>query len=250
MYAGLIFLMLSLIIFIHELGHFLIAKTLKIQPKAFAIGFGKALWKREKGGVLYSFNAFPLGGYVNFDMVKFQDEPHYKRLLVLSGGILFSLIFAFISIFIFVLIVRLPLIYTEYQAMPALEWGVGTFLLYSWQSFINTGGLVIVGLGALFSSPDMTNIMGPVRIVTEGASLLGENLLFFIPLLILININIMIVNALPFPALDGGRIVFTIIEWITKRKIPYAEKIHFGGLVVLLLFVATILINDIYMVLS
>lgn len=245
----LVLFILSLIIFVHELGHFLTAKAVGIQPKTFAIGFGKSLWKKEKGGVLYSLNALPLGGYVGFDMEKFATEPHYKRLAILAGGILFNLVFTFIPAALFVLIARYPLAYTAYQTPPKIEWGAQAFLVYTWQSVTNTFEIIIAGFGALFVSPDISQLMGPIRIITEGASLLGENILFFLPLLIIINVNVLLVNALPLPALDGGRIAFTIIEWIIKRRIPHAEKIHFAGFVALMTLIVGVIANDVYMVL-
>lgn len=58
-------LMFSVIIFIHELGHFLMAKLFKVTILEFSIGMGTAIYKRKgKDGVLYAVRAFPIGGYV------------------------------------------------------------------------------------------------------------------------------------------------------------------------------------------
>ena len=59
--------LLSILVFVHEFGHFLIARLLGVQVSAFSIGFGKALWSREdKHGTVWKISAVPLGGYCQF----------------------------------------------------------------------------------------------------------------------------------------------------------------------------------------
>jgi len=72
-------LVLGLLIFVHELGHFLLAKWNRVGVVEFAIGFGKPLYQRTYGETLYSLRLVPLGGYVR--MV--GDDP---RELSGSGG--------------------------------------------------------------------------------------------------------------------------------------------------------------------
>lgn len=57
-------LLFSLAIFIHEFGHFIVAKYLGFKVEVFSIGFGPALWKKTIGGVEYRISAIPFGGYV------------------------------------------------------------------------------------------------------------------------------------------------------------------------------------------
>ncbi|RIL08533.1 MAG: RIP metalloprotease RseP [Proteobacteria bacterium] len=57
-------LVLAILIFVHELGHFLIAKLCKVGVVEFAIGFGKKIYQRKYGETYYSLRAIPLGGYV------------------------------------------------------------------------------------------------------------------------------------------------------------------------------------------
>lgn len=64
-YIALCVALFSLAIFIHELGHFLVALKLGLKVEAFSIGFGPALWKRKVKGVEYRISAIPLGGYVS-----------------------------------------------------------------------------------------------------------------------------------------------------------------------------------------
>lgn len=64
-------LVISFLIFFHELGHFLAAKSLKIKVEIFSIGFGKALFEREFKGTRYRLSALPFGGFVK---LKGQDD--------------------------------------------------------------------------------------------------------------------------------------------------------------------------------
>jgi regulator of sigma E protease len=54
----------GIVIFVHELGHFLAAKSVGVYAPRFSIGFGPALWRRRRGETEYVLAAFPLGGYV------------------------------------------------------------------------------------------------------------------------------------------------------------------------------------------
>lgn len=62
----------GLVIFVHELGHFLAAKSVGVYAPRFSIGFGPALWRRRRGETEYILAAFPLGGYVR--MASRHDE--------------------------------------------------------------------------------------------------------------------------------------------------------------------------------
>lgn len=65
-------LVFGLVIFVHELGHFLAAKSVGVYTPRFSIGFGPALWRRRRGETEYILAAFPLGGYVR--MASRNDE--------------------------------------------------------------------------------------------------------------------------------------------------------------------------------
>ena len=59
-YAILIF---CLLIFVHELGHFIVAKLCGVRVNEFAIGMGPAIYKKQRGETLYAIRVFPIGGY-------------------------------------------------------------------------------------------------------------------------------------------------------------------------------------------
>ncbi|MBM4142537.1 MAG: RIP metalloprotease RseP [Lentisphaerae bacterium] len=68
--AGNVYVALAVIaffgvtIFVHELGHFIVARLCGMVVKVFSIGFGPALWQRKRGGIVYKIGAIPFGGYV------------------------------------------------------------------------------------------------------------------------------------------------------------------------------------------
>ena len=90
-YAVIIFCML---IFVHELGHFLVAKACGVKVNEFAIGMGPAIVKRQRGETLYSVRALPVGGYCAMegededsdDERAFNNKPAWKRALILAAG--------------------------------------------------------------------------------------------------------------------------------------------------------------------
>ncbi len=111
-------LVLSLVIFVHEFGHFQVAKWLKVKIEKFSMGFGPELlaWN-DKDGVRWRIAAYPIGGYVKFvgdndassftseaanadksDTGLFHAKPVWVRALVTIAGPLYNFIFA---IFIF-----------------------------------------------------------------------------------------------------------------------------------------------------
>ncbi|MCD8018346.1 MAG: RIP metalloprotease RseP [Clostridiales bacterium] len=114
----------------------------------------------------------------------------------------------------------------------------------------------LVSLRYLVSGRASINDMsGPVGIVnmigeTYEASIVYGIMTAVVNMLsfsILLSANLGVMNLLPIPALDGGRLVFIIIEMIRRKKIPPEKEgmVHFAGLVVLLAFMVFIMANDI-----
>lgn len=108
----------SVVIFVHELGHFVMAKLAGVRVDKFAIGFGKELLGYTYGETRYSFNILPLGGYVkmlgqeDFEIDKagewkvkqdpraFTNKSVGSRMLIVSAGVVMNLIFAAIAFMI------------------------------------------------------------------------------------------------------------------------------------------------------
>lgn len=110
--------MLSVLVLIHELGHFLVAKKFGIKVEEFGLGFPPRVWGKRIGETLYSFNALPIGGFVklygedetgagrvtsNKKVTKdlhraFFARPIYQRILVVIAGVTMNFILAVIII--------------------------------------------------------------------------------------------------------------------------------------------------------
>ena len=125
--VGPFILLLGVLVFIHELGHFLAALYCNVKVEVFSLGFGPKILKYRKGETLYAISLFPLGGYVKM----FGDNPMveippsqqhrgflYKRvpqkLLIAFGGPFMNLIFTLLAFFFLGLI-----------GVPSLEPKVG-----------------------------------------------------------------------------------------------------------------------------
>ena len=100
------------LIFFHELGHFLFCKLFNVYTPTFSIGFGPVLWSRNIGTTKFTLCAIPLGGYVEiagmadeqsttepqtipFSESLFSDKTYYQKFLIMMGGILFNIGFAY-----------------------------------------------------------------------------------------------------------------------------------------------------------
>ncbi len=96
---------LGVLITVHELGHFLFAKLKNCKVLVFSIGFGPRIFKRNIGGTEIRISLIPFGGYVKLfgegeeerdEKDSFFLKPYSTKVLVVTGGILFNLIFAWI----------------------------------------------------------------------------------------------------------------------------------------------------------
>jgi regulator of sigma E protease len=113
-------LVLSFLIFFHELGHFLMAKLVGVKVEGFSIGFGKKLVCKKIGATNWCLSAIPLGGYVqmkgqddtnpalkNYDPDSYNSKTPWQRIIILLGGPGFNFLLAFL-IYLFVAISGWP----------------------------------------------------------------------------------------------------------------------------------------------
>ncbi len=101
-------LILGLLIFVHELGHFLAAKLTGVDVKEFALGFGKTLFRKHYKGTDYVINMLPIGGYVNLEGEtkvegpnSFRNKPIWVKSVVLLAGVFMNTILAIILLTIY-----------------------------------------------------------------------------------------------------------------------------------------------------
>jgi len=111
---------------------------------------------------------------------------------------------------------------------------------------------IVVGLLSLIGqsiagTADYSQVAGPVGIV----GMVGDAAAFGITALLtftaVISLNLAVINLLPFPALDGGRLVFVAIEAVTGKHIPaeWAGRVNFFGFILLMLLMVAVTYNDI-----
>ncbi len=352
-------LILTLLVLVHELGHFLIAKKNGVRVDEFGIGFPPKIFGKKIGETLYSINLLPFGGFVkifgeNAESLEEGDvkvdpsrslvhKSKFVQAAVLSGGILFNILFAWLTI-TFGLMVGLPMsangndglevnsqklmitsvlpespadlagikpgdvilslsddlsgksvkenlnpdsahdfivgskgeleidlkrgekqFTSKVEAKEGLVSGnraigismdmIGNLKLPIYKA-VTTGFVMTVRLleevtvsilsffrDVIFGKPDLTSVAGPVGMVT----IFGDNrnlgfgfIVFFIALL---SANLAIINLMPLPALDGGRLVMVLIEAIKRSPInpKVVQVVNTVGFILLigLMFVIT-----------
>ena len=120
------------------------------------------------------------------------------------------------------------------------------------ESFISTWELLVLlkqSIGGMISAGAAPELSGPIGIAQMTGEVSREGgIAGWLSVGILLSINLAIINILPFPMLDGGRIVFVVIEWIRRGKRIPPEKegmVHLVGLAVLIAGIIAISANDI-----
>lgn len=118
---------LALLIVVHELGHFVAARSQGIHVNRFSVGFGPVLLKYQGAETEYAVRAFPLGGYVGFpdedpdskippnDPDLLRNRPVLDRAIVISAGVIANLIFAY-----FLLVVQISAVGIPQASQPGI----------------------------------------------------------------------------------------------------------------------------------
>lgn len=141
-------------------------------------------------------------------------------------------------------------------SVTAIEKNVGTLISESFKSTISVVRMIWKSLyGLVTGTYGMNDIAGPVgaaSVVTQAAqagleSSFGDAVNNILYMMMIITVNLGIVNLLPLPALDGGRLLFMIIELIRRKPVPakYEGWVHAAGFLILLGFIVVVTFNDI-----
>ena len=352
----LIFIVILVVLILsHEFGHFLFAKLSKVKVEEFGFGFPPRIFCFKKNETVYSFNLFPIGGFVKIlgedgpgntgqdAPVKsnFAFKPVYIKAAIISAGVFFNLILAWIlfSVGFFVgaptqvddetEIFGVQVVITEVAANSPAEnaglapgdrivgfrtdnKGIEISTIGEVQSFVkeregekinilyNRGGeefsadvvprigppegegalgiaMARVGIlksswyasiwlglketiflafiiaqaffylmAGIFKGVGFDEVSGPVGIFNIVSDVSQMGIIYLIRFAAVLSINLAVINIIPFPALDGGRLLFLAIEKIKGSPVNYkiANFAHGLGFVLLIILLILLTYND------
>lgn len=202
--------LLGFLIFIHEGGHFLVAKLCKIKVKEFAIGFGPIIWKKQGKETKYVLRLVPLGGFVNLlgeeeavdEEGSFSKAGTLKKIGILLAGGIVNIIFGLVVYFIVI------------SAMTNIQAGLELTIEFAKTALVSVKDLFTGNVGV----DQLTGPVGISEVVVQT-----KNILQFVYILAVISFSLGVTNLLPIPPLDGGKILLVIVEGITRK--PIKEKV-------------------------
>ncbi|TAK05349.1 RIP metalloprotease RseP [Patescibacteria group bacterium] len=350
-FTAIIFLVvLSVLVFVHEFGHFITAKKLGVRVDEFGFGFPPRAFFVKRGGTVYSLNWIPLGGFVKIkgemaeeatgrDSFATQSAP--RRLVILAAGVVMNMLLAWFLFSVGTMIgltetvdavhpsatvrnravtvtdvlpdspaaatgigygdniiavngasitevaalqemlrgasgevvltlkrgqasreVRVTPVLLEQTGKP----GIGVGLLETgkvsypfWYApvrgaqvtVMNTlavfqafGGLIV---GLVSGKGVSADVAGPVGIAVATGEVARLGFIYLLQFTALLSINLAVINILPLPALDGGRVLFLIIEKIRRKPVDRRIEgiVHQIGFAMLLLLALLVTIQDV-----
>lgn len=230
-----IIFILGFLVLIHETGHFIVARLCKVKVKEFAIGFGPTIWQKQGKETRYAFRLIPLGGFISMEGEEEHSEEEGsfsrssipRRIAIVAAGGLVNIIFALIVYIILMIIMT-----GDFGKAVSLT-GNFAFSIVESLKMLFSGGATI------------DQLMGPVGI--SGVVAQTSNLAEFIYILALISMSLGVTNLLPFPPLDGGKIVLLLLEGVRKK--PFKEsteiKIQMIGFMLLISLSIYVTYNDV-----
>ena len=362
-------IVLSVLVLVHELGHFIVAKKTGIKVEEFGFGLPPQLWSKKIGGTYYSINALPIGGFVK--LYGEDEEPASKkssakdayfskpkrvRFAVVVAGVLMNFLLAILIFSAVYTKLGIPVktdtvrIVDVSPKSPAETAGlsVGDVIIsVNGQKIDDTEkfskivkelagkeisleiqrknspcqnnvlgaapGIVVSckgenmllsiiprvspppdegPLGVVISQTEMKfypppeqiffgtiegfkealswtslilsslrtmvyqlfvqgtvpqDIAGPVGIFQVTGIVAKTGILSVLQFLAILSVNLAVVNILPLPALDGGRVLFIVIEAVTRKRVQaHIERwVHNVGMIILLFLILLITINDV-----
>lgn len=334
---------LSILILVHELGHFMMARRAGILVEEFGFGLPPRVWGKQVGETLYSINALPFGGFVRLHGETEEEGVTNKaraflyrnkrtRMGVIVAGVVMNFLLALVAFGVVYSFSGIPRdihkvkVVDIAESSPALNSGlvVGDVITsangnsftkiddfikyidtqkgkrvkieteagktytitprenppegqgplgviitstdiyfppvwqrpfygayYGFKEALFWGQTILAGLWgivmALFHGQAPQGVSGPVGIFAVTTEAARNGLMTLINFVGILSVNLAILNVLPFPALDGGRLLFIGVEAISGRKVvPKVEAaIHTAGMIILLALLLLITVSDV-----
>ncbi len=343
-------LVLSILVLVHELGHFIVAKRAGVRVEEFGFGIPPRLIGKKIGETIYSINALPFGGFVRLHgetdeegitdpKRAFLNKSKKARALIVIAGVIMNFILAIVAFAVVYSFSGIPrdtgklkvidvtagspaqvagmvvgdvitkvgnspitsaddfisktaalkgkktvfeiqrssgsqvstveVTLTPRENPPTGEGPIGVTITtmeiyyppiwqrpfygiyYGFKDALFWGQTIVLGLvglfGGLLKGQIPQDVSGPVGIFAVTTEAAKSGILTLINFVGILSVNLAILNILPFPALDGGRLLFVGIESITGRKVsPKVEgAIHNIGMIILLTLLLAITIGDV-----
>ena len=331
---------IAVCVIVHEYGHYITARLLGVQVHEFAFGMGPAiLQRRDKKGMLWSWRLLPVGGFCRLAGTDEEDEgetvipgkgfneqPAWKRFLILLNGSAFNIALAVLLMTMFLwghgvlnmdstkigeIMPGFPseaagmkvgdeilkvngqnvakwretseLIRTESTKNENLtleirrgdeiltinakvpvneEYGrpmLGISPSYTRYGFLKAARsslsftyrmtlMMFRGLAELILRRQEADVTGPVGIASMSGQAMRSGFWDFLTFIAIIALNLGVMNLFPIPALDGGRLLFVVLEMFVRRRIPEKVEnwIHAAGFVVLISLMVLVTFKDVY----
>ena len=224
-------IVIGLLIAIHEYGHLLAAKLCGIPVRRFSIGFGPKLFGFKLAETSYWFSAIPLGGYVlpALDEAEFRRLPAYKRVTFALGGPVANIACAFVGLFV------IGLSQFSLGLVEAVSFAANQLMINLQQQ--------LFGLSTLFG--DFGQLSGIVGIVAVGGTQFGSTLAGLLTFSVLINISLAVLNVLPLPPLDGGRVLFCVLEKIYRPTAKFEAPATLVGWALVMVLMICVTVQDV-----
>ena len=228
----LVVFLLGFLILVHEAGHLIAARSVGIPVTRFSIGFGPKVCSWHRGKTEYRLSFIPLGGYV---LPAIEDEEDYfkipviKRTVLALGGPVANLAFPFLLLSLLGAI-RSGLSWSGILVEPALQTG-------------SLFGQVLTSLPVLFTQPDQ--LSGVVGIIAQGGDFVGMDIQRISQFLIFLSINLAVLNLLPFPVLDGGKILLCLLEKVHPKMTKLHIPLSIAGWVIMIGLMVYVTVHDV-----
>jgi len=344
---------ISILVLVHELGHFIAARRAGIWVEEFGFGIPPRIFGIKRGGTIYSINLFPFGGFVRLHgeddegkikkpMEAFINKSWGTRFLIVIAGVIMNVVLAILAFSVVYTVIGIPrpvetgevriieivpgspaenfglkvgdvvkkvgetqvfvsgnlsgevnkykgeeVLLTivrdntesEVLVVPNKETGVGEGALgvgitstrieshfpplwqrpfygvwYGLKEAFFWGSVIVLGLFQmiwhLFQGRVPTDIVGPTGLYAVTTEVSKQGIIAVVNWMGIISINLAVLNIMPFPALDGGRAAFLLLEKAFGKKVrPKIEGwFHMVGLVLLISLIAAITFREVRMI--
>ena len=328
-------------VIVHEYGHYITAKILGVQVHEFAFGMGPALLqhRNKKNNMLWSLRLFPVGGFCRLAGMDedeegeeiipgmgFDEQPAWKRFLILLNGSLFNMLLAVLLMALFlwgygvldmnstkigdimpgfpseragltagdevqsingqkvsrwrdisdiirvetlkdenvtievkrgeeILTFSVNIPNNEEYGRPMLgvspahaRYGIFRAIRSSLGYTYKMTMMMFRGFYELITGRQEADVTGPIGIASMSGKAIREGFWDFITFIAIIALNLGVLNLFPIPALDGGRLLFVLLEMVFRRRLPERVEnwIHTAGFALIISLMLLITCKDIY----